>query len=89
MFNMTYGEIFEAADGYDIGSDELKAKDEARCETRELVLKLENYDLDNAECPEDVIEEYCNLFRIKFNEYGNILEYTYPKNHGGVNDSNR
>lgn len=72
---MTWDEIYERADDMPYGSDELRAKDHARWQTRNLVLDRTGYDIENAECPEDEVDHYVNLWDIKFNESGDIVSY--------------
>lgn len=36
-------------------------------------------DLDNADCPEDAVEDYCNAMKIQFDEYGNIVGLEFPR----------
>lgn len=55
---MTWNEIYEAADGAACGDDTLKAKDEARHQVRCLAMELGSPDLDNADCPEEAVEDY-------------------------------
>ena len=75
---MTWNEIYEAADGAACGDDTLKAKDEARHQVRCLAMELGSPDLDNADCPEDAVEDYCNAMKIQFDECGNIVGLELP-----------
>ena len=75
---MTWNEIYEAADGAACGDDTLKAKDEARHQVRCLVMELGSPDLDNVDCPEDAVEDYCNAMKIQFDECGNIVGLELP-----------
>lgn len=75
---MTWNEIYEAADGAACGDDTLKAKDEARHQVRCLAVELGSPDLDNADCPEDAVEDYCNTMKIQFDECGNIVGLELP-----------
>lgn len=76
---MTWNEIYEAADGAACGDDTLKAKDEARHQVRCLAMELGSPDLDNADCPEDAVEDYCNAMKIQFDECGNIIGLKLPQ----------
>lgn len=75
---MTWNEIYEAADGAACGDDTLKAKDEARHQVRCLAMELGSPDLDNTDCPEDAVEDYCNAMKIQFDESGNIVGLELP-----------
>lgn len=75
---MTWNEIYEAADGAACGDGTLKAKDEARHQVRCLAMELGSPDLDNADCPEDAVEDYCNAMKIQFDECGNIVGLELP-----------
>ena len=55
-----------------------KAKDEARHQVRCLAMELGSPDLDNADCPEDAVEDYCNAMKIQFDERGNIVGLELP-----------
>lgn len=74
---MTWDEIYERADGTGFGDPELRAKDIARCEVRELVFRKEGYDIETAEIPEDEVDYYCGLHNIRFYENGIIDSYTW------------
>ena len=75
---MTWDEIYEAAVGAACGDSVLKAKDEARHQVRCLLMDLGGSDLDNEECPEDAVEEYCDAMKIQFDECGNIVGLEFP-----------
>ena len=70
----TWDELFDEAVDKGFGSPELQAKDEARWQVRCFILELEEDDIDVAECPEDEVEKYCNMYDIRFDRNGNILE---------------
>lgn len=71
----TWNEIYIRADGKACGEPELKAKDEARSQVREFAIEHGYEDLENADCPEDMVSNYCNMFRIMFEEDGNIVNF--------------
>lgn len=72
---MTWNDIYERAIDKGCGEPELKAKDNARWQVRELVLEKENYDIETAEIPENEVDYYCGLYCIEFNSNGNIRSY--------------
>ena len=41
-------------------------------------MELGSPDLDNADCPEDAVEDYCNAMKIQFDECGNIVGLELP-----------
>lgn len=91
---MTWDEIYDRADGAACGDSSLNAKDEARHQVRCLMMDLGAADLDNAECPEDVVESYCDAMNIQFDECGNITGLKLPQwvediVHDRVNLNNR
>lgn len=71
----TWGMLYERADGCACNSPELRAKDEARYEVGHMMIDLGYEDPEGTECPEDVIEDFCDAKGIKFDEYGSII---YP-----------
>lgn len=75
---MTWDEIYDRADGAACGDSSLKAKDEARHQVRCLMMNLGASDLDNAECPEDAVENYCDAMNVQFDECGNITGLELP-----------
>lgn len=75
---MTWDEIYDRADGASCGESSLKAKDEARHQVRCLMMDLGASDLDNDECPEDTVENYCDAMNIQFDECGNITGLELP-----------
>lgn len=75
---MTWDEIYDRADGAAYGESSLKAKDEARHQVRCLMMNLGAYDLDNSECPEDAVENYCDAMNVQFDECGNITGLELP-----------
>lgn len=64
----TWDYLVEIADGKAHLSPELKAKDNAREQVRELALSFGARDIEDFECPEDMVEEYCKMFSILFSE---------------------
>lgn len=75
---MTWDEIYDRADGAACGESSLKAKDEARHQVRCLMMDLGASDLDNDECPEDTVENYCDAMNIQFDGCGNITGLELP-----------
>lgn len=72
----TWGDIYDRADGKGYGDNELTAKDNARWNVRNLAINNGYSDLEETECPEDMVEFYCEEFDILFDENGNIIEYS-------------
>jgi len=73
MKTYTWDELYERAEDKPCMSPELKAKDEARYEVRNLILDLNGPDLENTEIPEEQIDDYCKSFDIRFNGNGSIV----------------
>ena len=73
----TWDDIYDRADGKGYGDDELMAKDNARWNVRNLAINNGYPDLEETECPEDMVEFYCEEFDILFNEDGNIVEHSF------------
>lgn len=71
-----WDEIYERADGFGYGSDELTAKDEARWQLRCLILDELGYDIEDRECPEEEIDFFLRERNEKvfFDESGNIIK---------------
>jgi hypothetical protein len=76
---MTWDDIYYAAMNKGINDPELKAKDTAREQVRCLAISLGADDLNKADCPEEKIEDYCDMMRLKFDEKGNIIDITLPR----------
>lgn len=74
MKKYTWDEIYEAADGCCFGENNLKVKDNARENVRCLALEYGEDDLENAECPEDEVDYYCDKYNILFDENGHIVD---------------
>ena len=74
----TWNEIYENDIDKACGSSELRAKDEARFQVRNLIIDLGAPPLDESEVPEDVVEDYCKSLNIKFDECGNIVSLELP-----------
>ncbi len=75
---MTWDEIYEKADGAACGEPALKAKDEARWQTRHLMMDLGCPDPENDEIPEVIIEDYCEKMHIGFDDCGNVISIQLP-----------
>ena len=75
---MNWNEIFESAVGAGCGEPALKTKDEARDQTRTLMMELGHPDPDEEDCPEDCIEAFCEKLSISFDESGNIVSVGFP-----------
>lgn len=73
MKKYTWDEIYERAIDKVCFSPELKAKDEARWQVRDYAIEHGYEDPEDAECPEEIIADYCNMFGIMFDEKGNIF----------------
>ena len=78
MRQYTWDDLYERADGAACGEDTLNAKDEARWQVRCFMMEMGELDLDEQECPEDWVEDYCDDWEIRFDENGNIVSYIYP-----------
>lgn len=76
---MTWDDIYKAAVDKGINDPELRAKDEAREQVRQLAVSLGCDDLDKADCPEDKVEDYCNKMQLRFDGRGNIMDITLPE----------
>lgn len=74
MKKYTWDEIYERANGCCFGENNLKVKDNARENVRCLAIEYGEDDLENAECPEDEVEHYCDKYNILFDEMGHIVE---------------
>lgn len=75
----TWNALYTRALDSACGEPALKAKDEARFQVRELVMKEFGLpDLEKEECPEDKIQDYCEKFNIRFDEKGNIIHHDKP-----------
>lgn len=74
MKKYTWDEIYKRADGCCFGEDNLKAKDNARENVRWLAIEYGEDDLENAECPEDEVDYYCDKYNILFDENGHIVD---------------
>lgn len=72
----TWGEIYERAIECSCLSPELRAKDEARCQLAELIMREEGYDIEKCECPEDEIDSFlwARENPVLFDDRGNIVE---------------
>lgn len=71
----TWDDLYKRADDKCCGSPELQAKDTARWEVRDFAIRQGCDDLENKECPEDYVENYCNRFGILFDEKGYIASF--------------
>lgn len=76
---LTWDEIYERAEDKPHLHPYLKAKDEARNQVRCFAMELGAPDLEEAECPEDEIEDYCDIWNLMFDESGNIVSAKIPK----------
>lgn len=74
--DVRWGQLFDRAIGKSWFDEELKAKNEARNQVRELVISKGYEDLEKAECPEDEVDSYCRIFDVWFDEHGNITRYS-------------
>lgn len=72
----TWDEIYDRAIDCACGSPELKAKDTARYDMKDIIKKETGEDIDKAEVPEDVIEDFLRAsnFTYLFNENGNMAK---------------
>lgn len=71
----TWYDLYDRADDTAYGEDTLKAKDEARWQVRCFAMEEHGEeDLEEAECPEDEVDYYCDKYNILFDENGNIVE---------------
>lgn len=74
MKKYTWDDLYDRADGAACGEDTLEAKDEARWQVRCFAMEHGEEDLEEAGCPEDEVDYYCNKYNILFNENGSIIE---------------
>lgn len=72
---LSWDDIFWRANDCGYGSDELKAKDEARYQLTCLINDECGYDIEECECPEDEIDLFLGNrdTPVFFDEYGNIV----------------
>lgn len=70
---MTWGEICGNADGATFGDHSLKVKDNARANVRDLIIERKGVDIEDDDCPETVIEIYCDEANIEFDCNGTIV----------------
>lgn len=83
---MTWDDLYNAAAEKGYGDIELKAKDEARHQVRNFVMELGALDPEEDECPEEVVESYCDLLKISFDTSGNIIGFKQPSYLGQPKD---
>ena len=72
---VTWDDLYTLAEGTGCGDPALKAKDAARYAVAELSKELWGYDPEEAEIPEDEIEDICRRHKISFDITGHILSY--------------
>lgn len=75
---MTWDEIYARADGAGFGEPPLDAKDEARWQTRNLMVDLGCPDPEQDEIPEESIGGFCKKMDIGFDGSGNIISIQFP-----------
>lgn len=68
----TYGEIDSARSGKECCAEETKAYDNARAQARSVMLLCGEEDPDEADCPDDAIEEYADDNDWLFDKYGTL-----------------
>ena len=68
----TWDDLYERAMDKGWGDKELKAKDEAWFQANNYAIGKGFEDAEEAEIPEEVIEDYCEQFGLRFDENGNI-----------------
>ena len=68
----TWDDLYERAEDTPCGDPRLKAKDEARYQANNYAMDKGYKDAEEAEIPEEVIEDYCEQFGLRFDENGNI-----------------
>ena len=83
----TWDDLYERAMDKGWWDKELKAKDEARFQTNNYAMGKGYEDAEEAEIPEDRIEDYCDELGLRFDENGNInaigvanIEFLNPDN---------
>ncbi len=69
----TWDNIYERAIDTACGDWRLKAKDAARWQVRNFALEHGEMDVEEAEVPEDAVEDYCKKYSIVFDTNGNII----------------
>ena len=75
MIPVTWDDLCQLAEGTGCKDPQLKAKDAARYAVAELSKELWGYDPEEAEIPEEEIEDICLRHKISFNIAGHILSY--------------
>lgn len=73
----SWNDLYDRAIDMPCGSPELKAKDNARDQVKYFALERDYKNPDRFECPEDIIEDYCKMWDIFFDENGNIVESNF------------
>ena len=83
----TWNDLYERAMDTAFGDPELSAKDEARFQANNYAMDKGYEDAEEAEIPEDRIEDYCDDLGLRFDENGNInaigvtnIEFLNPDN---------
>lgn len=83
----TWDDLYERAMDTAFGDPELRAKDEARFQANNYAMDKGYEDAEEAEIPEDRIEDYCDDLGLRFDENGNInaigvtnIEFLNPDN---------
>ena len=69
----TWDDLYERAMDTAFGDPRLRAKDEARFQANNYAMDKGYEDAEEAEIPEEVIEDYCEKFGLRFDENGNII----------------
>lgn len=68
----TWDDLYERAMDTAFGDPKLSAKDEARFQANNYAMDKGYEDAEEAEIPEDRIEDYCDDLGLRFDENGNI-----------------
>ena len=76
---MTWDEIYEAAEDACFLSPELKRKDQARHEVHLFAQEMGLDDPEDAEIPEEAVEDICRNYYISFGENGSIEDFEFPE----------
>lgn len=76
MIAYTWDDLYKRADDKAWFDRELKAKDNARWNVNLFAVKQGKEDIEQFECPEDAVEDYCEEFDILFDEDGEIISHT-------------
>lgn len=76
---ISWDEIYDRAVWAGFNEPGLVAKDEARCQVRELMMELGHPNPDEDDCPEESIGRFCERLQLDFDDRGNIISMKIPE----------